>query len=141
MRSTVTGEDVGKTVESADGRDVGTVAAVDSGVLHVDPKPGFEGSIRATFGRESDADADDAVAISDDVVREVTADAVRLEVALSGADASSGVEEGDDPPVGDRRGTDADEMARIEEEASRELEVDPTELADRDADADDEDDR
>lgn len=81
MSVTFTEDDVGKTVENADGEEVGIVAAIERETAHVEPNPGILDSIRAALGWESDTS--DTVPLDEDAVREVTDDVVRLEGDLS----------------------------------------------------------
>ncbi|MFC4439764.1 MULTISPECIES: prolipoprotein diacylglyceryl transferase [Natrialbaceae] len=213
MSPTFTEDDIGKTVESASGENLGVVIAVDSGTSYVEPNPGVTDSIKAALDWEGDAD--DAIPLADDAVDRVTDETIRLEaefptesittgdtdddaetpaddaeerevghapgepVASDPTDPETDVdgtgnragtggpddsepmmeddefydtaedgprvdpseemeppEETDQPEAGER--TDepsAEEMESIEDEASHELEVDPTELTDQEPEA------
>lgn len=213
MSPTFTEDDIGKTVKSASGENLGAVIAVDPETAYVEPESGMTDSVKAVLDWEGDAD--DAVPLADDSVDRVTDETIRLEaefptesittgdaeddagtraddaeerevghapgepvasnptdpetdVDATGSRAGTGgpddsepmmeddefydaaedgprvdpseemepPEETDQPEGGER--TDepsAEEMESIEDEASRELEVDPTELTDQEPDA------
>lgn len=121
MGTTFSEDDVGKTVENADGVAVGNVATVEGDVAEVDTDPGLGDSIRAALGWETETDQPTRVDASD--VAEITDDAVRLVGGESGErdigptsgeiggttprdEESEGEEEdvaaGERPPEGDR---------------------------------------
>lgn len=77
MCATVSDDDVGKTVEDADGMAVGLVAAVEGEQLYVEPNPGLMDSLKAAIGWESSRE--DAVPVDESSIRMVTDDAIRLE--------------------------------------------------------------
>lgn len=77
MTESFSGDDVGKTVENAEGREVGTVTEVDGATARVEPDPGLVDSIKASLGWETDAD--DAYEIDEGSVREIGEDRITLE--------------------------------------------------------------
>lgn len=121
MSPTFSEDDVGKTVENADGTAVGNVATVEGDSAEVDTDPGLGDSIRAALGWETGTDQPTRIDASD--VAEVTDDAVRLEPTGSERDlgpasgelggtatprdeesdsGEDGVAPGERPPEGDR---------------------------------------
>ncbi|MFC6769282.1 hypothetical protein ACFQE6_30930, partial [Natrinema soli] len=156
MCATFSDGDVDKSVENDAGEAVGVVTAVEGDVAHVRPDPTVVGSIKSSLGWEKGAE--ETVVLDRESVREITADAVRLEGGLpirddstADADAERNELSGQTPetePAGGMSGIDeteiaddmaddddlsaADEMDTVEERA-RGAEVDPTELADRDS--------
>ncbi|PGF16783.1 hypothetical protein CP556_12085 [Natrinema sp. CBA1119] len=81
MSPTVTDDDVGKPVESADGETLGTVVSVDPEGAHLDPEPDMTDSITAVLDWEPASG--DIVPLEDDAIDEITEDAVRLRAAFS----------------------------------------------------------
>ncbi|PGF17001.1 hypothetical protein CP556_13310 [Natrinema sp. CBA1119] len=156
MCATFSDDDVDKPVENDAGEAVGVVTAVEGDVAHVRPDPSVVESIKSSLGWEKGAE--ETVALERESVREITADAVRLEGPLpirddSTTDAEAERSESSDrtpetEPAGGMSGVDeteiaedmadddglsaVDEMDTVEERA-RGAEVDPTELADRDS--------
>ncbi|WP_254765914.1 helix-hairpin-helix domain-containing protein [Salinilacihabitans rarus] len=118
-----TPDDVGKAVESAAGEEIGTIAAVEGDVAHVEARSGVVDSIRATIGWR--AASDDAVSIRRDEVAEIGGDAIRLaaDAEPGESDGTGGaVEEGDDAaeigaPEPDLDETGADGTSRTAEPA------------------------
>lgn len=122
MTGTFSEDDVGKTLENADGMAVGNVASVEGNTAEVDTDPGLGDSIKAALGWETDTDRPTRIDASD--VAEVTDDAVRLEATESGerdvgptsgeiggtstprdeesSSEEDDVEDGERPPEGDR---------------------------------------
>lgn len=97
MSPTFTGDDVGKTVENADGTPLGVVVAVDEDTAYVDPERDIADSTRA---RLDWGDASDGpVPLPGDAVGRITDDAVRLEpeFAMESADDEEGSGGGADP--------------------------------------------
>lgn len=87
MDSSLTDDDVGKPVKSADGETLGTVATVDAATAHVDPKPDMTESIKAVLDWEPSSG--DIVPLEDDAIDEVTDDAVRLRAEFSAESVAS----------------------------------------------------
>lgn len=90
MSLTFTPDDVGKTVESADGKVLGVVAAVDQTTAYVEPDPGVTDSIKAALDWHGDSES--VVPLAGDAVREISDDAVTLEAefpekSITSADA------------------------------------------------------
>ncbi|MCU4974784.1 hypothetical protein OB955_18860 [Halobacteria archaeon AArc-m2/3/4] len=77
MSPTFTDDDIGKTVENANGEEVGVVAAIDGDTAHVDPDPGITDSIKAALGWENDPE--ETLALQASSVTEITRDVVYLE--------------------------------------------------------------
>ena len=96
--ATFTADDVGKTVETANGEALGAVVSVDDETAYVDPNPGLADSTRAALDWQGDAEA--AVPLTDDAVAEVTDEAVRLEAEVPEESITSA--ETDDSDGGDR---------------------------------------
>lgn len=115
MNPTFTEDDIDKPVESAAGEELGTVTAFDPDTAYVEPAPGVSESLTAVL--DWDGGGDGPVPVGSDAVRRITDDAVVLEAELP---------DGGSVPAA---------MDAVEADASRELEVDPTELTDRDPEA------
>lgn len=194
MCPTFTADDIGKSVETADGESLGVVAAVDPETAYVEPN-----------ASAADSGGEDAVPLADGSVERVTDESVRLEAGFPVESLAKGTESADEPSgrdaeydpgesvspargepdgvgtepasdaeadalehsepmmedegftetaAGDPRAdasaepeppeadssaeterTDAEALESVEEEASRELEVDPSELTDGDPEA------
>lgn len=90
MNSSLTDDDVGKPVESADGETLGTVATVDATTAHVDPKPDMTESIKAVLDWEPSSG--DIVPLETDSIDEITDDAVRLRAEFSAESVASDVD-------------------------------------------------
>ena len=142
-----TDEDRGKPVENDAGETVGTIETVEGDVAHVRPDPDAVGSIKSSVGWDSRADV--TMPLDDDVVAEVTDEAVRLEGGLERVGAESGTgtsdaelagdEESDAPqtePAGGMSGTDETDLSEeladgeTDGEVDGGLEADPAELTD-----------
>ncbi|WP_306054502.1 hypothetical protein [Natronococcus wangiae] len=106
MSPTFTEDDVGKTVESATGENLGAVVAVDPGTAYVEPEPGMADSIKAVLDWEGDAD--DAVPLADDSVDRVTDETIRLKAEFPTESITSGA--ADDERAGDLEGSDRREI-------------------------------
>ncbi|QLK26973.1 hypothetical protein HYG81_05020 [Natrinema zhouii] len=154
MCATFSDDDVDKPVENDAGEAVGVVTAVEGDVAHVRPDPTVVESIKSSLGWEKGAE--ETIVLDRESVREITADAVRLEGNLpirddstADVDVEPNESSGQTPePAGGMSGIDeteiaddmadddglsaADEMDQIEAQ-SRGAEVDPTELAGRDS--------
>ncbi|MFC6719210.1 hypothetical protein ACFQGT_02845 [Natrialbaceae archaeon GCM10025810] len=145
MNPTFTEDDVGKTVENADGTDVGTVTEVEGDTARVEAEPGLVDSIKATLGWE--ADADEQFTLSADSVREIGAERITLESEFTdrserreepGATPESEAER--DPERSDDDRIAGDEGRRIDErtvrderpERERESDLDPGLTSDAD---------
>ncbi len=96
---TFTTDDVGKTVESAEGEALGIIESVDDETAYVEPDPGVTDSIKATLDWETRPG--DAVPLPDNSVRRVTDDAVELESSFPEESISSAVTEGNETPDDD----------------------------------------
>ena len=81
MHSSLSDDDLGKSVETPDGREIGIVTAVENETAQVEPNPGIFDSIRAALGWERKSAEN--VWIDSDAVIEITDDVVRLEDDLS----------------------------------------------------------
>lgn len=104
MTATFTDDDVEKRVETATGKEIGTVAAIEGNTARVEPDPGVIDSIRATLGwRETGADP---VTIRAADVEEITADAIRL-AANAPPSADAGSTPAADPALADDVGPEA----------------------------------
>ena len=141
-----TDADRGKPVENDAGETVATVETVEGDVAHVRPNPDVVDSIKSSIGWDSRADV--TMPLDDDLVAEVTDEAVRLEGGLEQAGTATGTSDaestGDEDsdasrtqPAGGMSGTDetdlSEEMADDDEtggESDGGLEADPTELTD-----------
>ena len=80
MCATFADGDVGKPVERADGRVIGTVAAIEEGRARVDPAPDAIDSIKARLGW---AEVGDPFVLEGDAVDAVTDTRVHLEEGFS----------------------------------------------------------
>ena len=74
--ATLSDDDEGKRVVSADGDEVGMVESVEGTTAYVDPDPGITDSIKSKLGW-GDAD-EDTYALSDDDIEAITDDEIRL---------------------------------------------------------------
>lgn len=81
--TTFTDEDLGKRVERADGKVIGTVASADGETARVDPAPDVIGTIRARLGWE---EIGDSFALDAASVREISDTRVHLEREFSERD-------------------------------------------------------
>ncbi|ELY53297.1 midas domain-containing protein [Natronolimnohabitans innermongolicus] len=129
MHRPFTDDDVGKPVRNAAGEDVGVVAAIEGNVAHVRPNADAIDSVTSSIGWEGVTD--ETRPLEADSVREVTADAVRLEGELpteaEGASEAPEVTETSEPS----KPSEAELTTRGDETADRQdrgLEADPTEL-------------
>ncbi|WP_226038831.1 hypothetical protein [Natrinema sp. DC36] len=153
MCATFSDDDVGKPIENDADETVGVVTAVEGDVAYVRPDPAVVGSIKSSLGWEKGAET--TVTLDRKSVREITADAVRLEGSLpirddSTTDVETERSESSDrtpetEPAGGLSGTDETEIADdvvdddlsapdetdTVEDRARGAEVDPTELAGR----------
>ncbi|WP_436347881.1 hypothetical protein [Natronorubrum sp. FCH18a] len=91
MYSRFTDADVGKRVETAAGEPIGVVTMTGDETAYVELESGATDSIKAIL--DWNADTDNIVPIGGAVVREVTADVVRLE----GENTQAATEAGTDP--------------------------------------------
>ncbi|MDS0475807.1 hypothetical protein [Natrinema sp. 1APR25-10V2] len=148
MRATFSDDDIDKPVRNANGDEVGVIAAVEGDIAHVRPDPSAVESIKSSLGW--DGVAEQRITLDRASVREITADAVRLEGELpvhgapdvergaerdpetEPAGGMSGLDETeiDDEMEADRRDS-ADDLDAVEDRG-RGAEVDPAELTDRD---------
>ncbi|WP_408957592.1 hypothetical protein [Natrinema sp. 74] len=109
MWPTITDEDVGKRVESADGEPLGTVVDVEAETARVEPDPELTDSITAVL--DWDRGSEETVPLETDAVGEITADAVRIEAEFSAAsvdpdaDPDAELEPGDGQQTTDRSTT------------------------------------
>ncbi|WP_226039032.1 hypothetical protein [Natrinema sp. DC36] len=87
MSPTVTDDDVGKSVESADGETLGTVVDADAERAHLDPEPDMTDSIKAVLDWEPETG--DVVPLEDDAIDEITDDAVRIRAEFSAESVAS----------------------------------------------------
>ncbi|ELY63799.1 helix-hairpin-helix domain-containing protein [Natrinema versiforme] len=90
---------VGKTVESANGEVIGTVAAVEGDTAVVEPNPGVMDSIRAALGWERAHE--DTVMIHEDAIETVGDDVIRLESDPEAPDTQAGTDEPAHSPEAD----------------------------------------
>lgn len=193
MSPTFTDDDIGKTVESAEGEALGVIVDIDAETAYIEPESDITDSTKAVLNWEGSSE--NTVPVADTAVSRITDDSVRLESAFqkesiqtgpTGGDTtpgqragrserqdteytpgepveSSGIEPETDTAGADRKlgtgepgdasegrpGMDparetneteeqrgAEEMESVETAASRELDVDPTELTDDDPNAD-----
>ncbi|WP_276254466.1 hypothetical protein [Halomontanus rarus] len=123
MSPTFTDDDVGKTVENANGEEVGVVAAIDGNTARVDPDPGITDSIKAALGWESGSE--DTLTLQGGSVAEITGNVVYLEGESLNRDATDGRNR---DTVGERRERDAgrssgEPMSSDPEEADREVDT------------------
>ncbi|QLG48827.1 hypothetical protein [Natrinema halophilum] len=81
MDATITDDDVGKTVESADGEPLGTVVDVEAETAGVEPEPEMTDSIAAVL--DWDGGSGETVPLEGDAVDEVPHNAVQLRAAVS----------------------------------------------------------
>lgn len=107
MSPTFTDDDVGKTVETAEGRALGVVTGVDRETAYVDPKQQLTDSIKATLDWETGAE--DAVPLAADAVQRITDDAVRLEPgfleeSLTTGSDEDGADRSEEPEAGTPEG-------------------------------------
>lgn len=77
MSANFTDDDEGKTVVSADGDKIGTVAEVRGDTVHVDPESGMTDTIKNKLGW-GEAD-EDTYPLTEDRVDTVTDDEIRLQ--------------------------------------------------------------
>ncbi|UHQ96053.1 hypothetical protein [Natrinema halophilum] len=149
MCATFSDDDVDKPVENEAGEEVGVIAAVAEDVARVRPNPSAVDSIKSSLGWEKVAEH--PVTLDRASVREITADVVRLDGELlvneepdagyeadrdpetDRASRTSGIDETgvSDAMASDEQRAPADDLDAIEERG-RGVEVDPTELSDRD---------
>lgn len=73
----MTDDDVGKTVVTEDGTEVGIVSGYRYGTAYVDPDPGLTTKLKAKLGWE-DTDDDDGYPLQQEAVDTVTDDEIRL---------------------------------------------------------------
>jgi len=76
MTTTITDDDEGKSVVTADGEQVGIVASVEHGTARVEPDPGLTDELKAKLGF-GDTD-DDTYPLQEERVETVTDDEIRL---------------------------------------------------------------
>lgn len=126
MSPTFTDDDIGKTVESADGEPLGAVVAVDAETAYVDPEPGLADSVRAVL--EWDGSADDAVPLGDDAVDRITEDAIRLDAAFPDESVTTG-DESDRAETGDRTESTETDRQDIGQAPGEPVESNTTETA------------
>lgn len=95
MVDRLTGSDVGKPIEDANGREIGMVAALEESTIYVATDPGILDSIRAALGWEPGREG--TVAVDVEVVDSVTEDRVRLDESAPDPLATDGnsVSDGD----------------------------------------------
>ncbi|QCS42336.1 helix-hairpin-helix domain-containing protein [Natrinema versiforme] len=108
---------VGKTVESANGEVIGTVAAVEGDTAVVEPNPGVMDSIKAALGWERAHE--DTVMVHEDAIETTADDVIRLESdpeapnAQTGTDEPAHSPETDDPTLETEGGSaDSDGLER-----------------------------
>lgn len=75
-RTRPTDDDEGKDVLDATGEDIGIVAAVEEGVVHVETDPGITDEILARLGW---GDSEDTHTVRENEIERITEDAVRLQ--------------------------------------------------------------
>ncbi len=108
MCPTITDDEIGKSVESADGKTLGTVVDVEAATAHVDPNPVTVDAIGALLTAEREPG--EAVPITDDDISEITDDVVQIDADLSAdsadpdAEPTSDLEPGDHYSTTDRAG-------------------------------------
>ena len=91
MSATLTDDDVGKLVERADGKVIGSVASVEGGRAQVEPEPDALDSILSRFGW---AETFDPFVLEGSAVDEITENRILLEEgATSGNERSSATDE------------------------------------------------
>lgn len=96
MCATFADDDVGKPVERADGRVIGTVAAIEEGRARVDPAPDAIDSIKARLGW---AEVGDPFILEADAVDAITDSRVHLEDGFSTeATSAESADSADDHP-------------------------------------------
>ncbi|WP_254761437.1 hypothetical protein [Natrinema marinum] len=150
MCATFSDDDVDKPVENGTGEKVGVIAAVEGDIAHVRPDPSTVGSIKSSLGW--DGVAEQRVTLDRASIREISADAVRLEGELPVHDVpgpernASSDRNPETEPAGGMSGLDeaemAEEMAAEDRDPTNDLDavddrgrgaaIDPTELVDRD---------
>lgn len=77
MCADFTDDDEGKRVVNAEGDEIGVVADVRAGTVHVDPDPGITDSIKSKLGW-GDAD-EDTYELDESSVEEITDDEIRIQ--------------------------------------------------------------
>ena len=91
MCATLTDDDVGKLVERADGKVIGSVASVEGGRAQVEPEPDALDSILSRFGW---AETFDPFVLEGSAIDEITENRILLEEgATSGNERSSAADE------------------------------------------------
>ncbi|WP_440763709.1 hypothetical protein [Natronorubrum sp. DTA7] len=154
MCATFTDDEVSKPIVNDAGEELGVVTSVEGDIAHVRPETDAVDSIKSSIGWDSVAE--ETQPLSSDAVQEITDDAVRLEGGLptdgDAADSEPTVEIGDDEdesepatePAGGSAGLEETDVAEErrddsgsvdEREMDRGLEVDPTELAGQEPEA------
>ncbi|EMA33613.1 hypothetical protein [Haloarcula japonica] len=73
----LTDDDVGKTVVTSTGDEVGIVSGYRYGTAYVDPDPGLKTTVMTTLGWD-DIDDDDGYPLQADTVDTITEDQIRL---------------------------------------------------------------
>ncbi|MFC4245848.1 PRC-barrel domain-containing protein [Natribaculum luteum] len=162
MSARLSDDDVGKPVVNANGERIGTVATVEGDAVRVDPDTGLTETIKAALGWSKPSTR--SYVLDEDAVERVTNDEVRLkgseppEANRSTRDGKSGPATDEkatpdsrsgvfdpnrrEPGVGDlesEHGVDPEDAISREERretgTTRELEVDPTEVTNREPEA------
>ena len=77
----LTDDDVGKTVVTSTGNEIGIVSGYRYGTAYVDPDPGAKTTLLTKLGWE-DTDADDGYPLQTDAVDTITEDQIRLSTDL-----------------------------------------------------------
>ncbi|ELY55761.1 hypothetical protein [Natronolimnohabitans innermongolicus] len=104
MSPTFTDDDIGKSLESADGDRLGVVVDIDRETAYVEPTPDAADATRAVL--DWDESATEAVPVTDDAVTEIGDDAIRLEGAFDAESVTAG-------STGDRSAVDEDQRETV----------------------------
>lgn len=103
MCASLTDEDVGKLVERADGRVIGTVDSLEGGTVRVEPEPDALDTIKARFGW---GDLGEPFTLEESDVRECSETRVHLEEGFGPSDRERTDETADGASNGEVRATD-----------------------------------
>lgn len=99
MCATFTDDDIGKPVERADGKVIGTVAALEEGRARVEPAPDVVDTIKARFGWD---EIGDPFVLDADGVREISDTRVHLEEDFSRGSSRTDTDDERERPQADR---------------------------------------